>query len=149
MYVMLGVGALMTIVGFLGCCGAWRESPWMLGTVRVDTNHFVYPNNLNVRLGWRWRCWIAELVLVGPAPFFNSLDLNIAEIFNRLVMFERLKLCPACKVRYWSGPVRYWLESLDLLNFRQTSIFLVCSVPVPYQRQNNLSNPSKKYCEFN
>ncbi len=30
---VLGVGALMTILGFLGCCGAWRESPWMLGTV--------------------------------------------------------------------------------------------------------------------
>ncbi len=36
MYVVLGVGALMTILGFLGCCGAWRESPWMLGTVILN-----------------------------------------------------------------------------------------------------------------
>ena len=32
-YVLLGVGAVITIMGFLGCCGAWKESPWMLGTV--------------------------------------------------------------------------------------------------------------------
>jgi len=31
-YVILGIGALVTIMGFLGCCGAWKESPWMLGT---------------------------------------------------------------------------------------------------------------------
>jgi CD81 antigen len=34
-YIILGVGALMTLVGFLGCCGAWKESPWMLGTFFV------------------------------------------------------------------------------------------------------------------
>ena len=32
-YVLLGIGAVITIMGFLGCCGAWKESPWMLGTV--------------------------------------------------------------------------------------------------------------------
>jgi len=31
-YVLLGIGAIITIMGFLGCCGAWKESPWMLGT---------------------------------------------------------------------------------------------------------------------
>jgi hypothetical protein len=40
-YVVLGVGALMTILGFLGCCGAWRESPWMLGTVRSSSFIFL------------------------------------------------------------------------------------------------------------
>jgi len=30
-YLILVVGALMTIIGFLGCCGAWRESTIMLG----------------------------------------------------------------------------------------------------------------------
>jgi len=34
-YIILFCGALMTLVGFLGCCGAWRESPWMLGTFFV------------------------------------------------------------------------------------------------------------------
>ena len=34
-YLVLGIGSLMTIIGFLGCCGAWRESSWMLGTVRT------------------------------------------------------------------------------------------------------------------
>ena len=52
-YIILGIGAVMTLVGkalawnpcaqplhdgvafsgFLGCCGAWKESTWMLGTV--------------------------------------------------------------------------------------------------------------------
>jgi len=31
-YIILGIGSLVTIMGFLGCCGAWKESPWMLGT---------------------------------------------------------------------------------------------------------------------
>lgn len=32
-YVMIAAGALMFIVGFLGCCGALKESPCMLVTV--------------------------------------------------------------------------------------------------------------------
>ena len=31
--VIHSVGALVTLMGFLGCCGAWKESPWMLGSV--------------------------------------------------------------------------------------------------------------------
>lgn len=32
-YILLAAGALMTIIGFLGCCGALRESQCLLGTV--------------------------------------------------------------------------------------------------------------------
>jgi hypothetical protein len=32
-YIFLAVGALMFVVGFLGCCGAYRESPCMLVSV--------------------------------------------------------------------------------------------------------------------
>lgn len=34
-YIFLAAGALMTIIGFLGCCGALRESQCLLGTVSV------------------------------------------------------------------------------------------------------------------
>ncbi len=34
-YVLMGAGALMTFVGFLGCCGAFQESRCMLGTVSM------------------------------------------------------------------------------------------------------------------
>jgi hypothetical protein len=34
-YIFLAVGALMFIVGFLGCCGAYREAPCMLVSVRA------------------------------------------------------------------------------------------------------------------
>ncbi|KAK5602168.1 cd9 antigen [Crenichthys baileyi] len=30
-YILIGAGVLMMVVGFLGCCGAIQESPWMLG----------------------------------------------------------------------------------------------------------------------
>lgn len=30
-YILIGAGALMMVVGFLGCCGAIQESPCMLG----------------------------------------------------------------------------------------------------------------------
>ena len=68
-YIILGIGAVMTLVGkatacncfaillddgvgfsgFLGCCGAWKESTWMLGTVisrfdfRFNKNQEVWP----------------------------------------------------------------------------------------------------------
>lgn len=32
-YILIGAGALMMVVGFLGCCGAIQESPCMLGLV--------------------------------------------------------------------------------------------------------------------
>ncbi|XP_038123098.1 CD9 antigen-like [Cyprinodon tularosa] len=31
MYLLIAAGALMMVVGFLGCCGAIKESPFMLG----------------------------------------------------------------------------------------------------------------------
>jgi hypothetical protein len=31
-YLLLVIGALITIIGFLGCCGAWKESSCMLGS---------------------------------------------------------------------------------------------------------------------
>lgn len=33
LYVLVGAGALMTMVGFFGCCGAARESQFLLGAV--------------------------------------------------------------------------------------------------------------------
>lgn len=34
-YILIGAGALMMVVGFLGCCGAIQESPCMLGLVCI------------------------------------------------------------------------------------------------------------------
>lgn len=34
-YILIAAGALMMVVGFLGCCGAIQESPCMLGLVRI------------------------------------------------------------------------------------------------------------------
>lgn len=34
-YILIAAGALMMVVGFLGCCGAIKESPCMLGLVSV------------------------------------------------------------------------------------------------------------------
>lgn len=32
-YILIGAGALMSFIGFVGCCGAYQESACMLGTV--------------------------------------------------------------------------------------------------------------------
>ncbi|XP_078113028.1 CD9 molecule a isoform X3 [Sander vitreus] len=39
-YILIGAGALMMVVGFLGCCGAIQESPCMLGLVVNDITTF-------------------------------------------------------------------------------------------------------------
>lgn len=35
-YILIAAGALMMVVGFLGCCGAIKESPCMLGLVSAS-----------------------------------------------------------------------------------------------------------------
>ena len=35
-YILIGAGAFVTLVGFLGCCGAIRENRCMLGTVSTN-----------------------------------------------------------------------------------------------------------------
>lgn len=37
-YILIGAGALMMLVGFLGCCGALQESQCMLGLVSVQSS---------------------------------------------------------------------------------------------------------------
>ncbi len=32
-YVLMAIGGVLTIVGFMGCCGAYQESTCLLGTV--------------------------------------------------------------------------------------------------------------------
>lgn len=47
-YILIGVGALMMVVGFLGCCGAIQESPCMLGLVR--TTFTTFTTNIKYKL---------------------------------------------------------------------------------------------------
>ena len=35
-YVLIGAGALVIIIGFLGCCGAYKEQVCMLKTVSTN-----------------------------------------------------------------------------------------------------------------
>lgn len=37
--ILMALGAVMTLVGFLGCCGAIRESTCVLGTVSASPIH--------------------------------------------------------------------------------------------------------------
>lgn len=40
-YVLIGAGVIVTIIGFLGCCGALKEQGCMLKTVRKSLNIIV------------------------------------------------------------------------------------------------------------
>ena len=39
-YILIGAGSLVMLVGFFGCCGAVRESQCLLGS--VSTMHLTY-----------------------------------------------------------------------------------------------------------
>ncbi|RXN22909.1 CD9 antigen-like isoform X1 [Labeo rohita] len=39
-YILIVAGAIMMVVGFLGCCGAIKESPCMLGLIVRDLQQF-------------------------------------------------------------------------------------------------------------
>lgn len=41
-YIIIAVGALLLIVGFLGCCGAIKESKCLLGTVSLNLNRLLH-----------------------------------------------------------------------------------------------------------
>lgn len=43
-YVLIAVGAFLLIIGFLGCCGAVRESRCMLLTVSRSSHDQLFPN---------------------------------------------------------------------------------------------------------
>lgn len=51
-YILIAAGALMMVVGFLGCCGAIKESPCMLGLVSgVCVSPHFRPRILTLRDG--------------------------------------------------------------------------------------------------
>lgn len=68
-YILLGAGSFMAIVGFLGCCGALRENPSMLCTVSMETSGYIVVCNelatLHVTLKGILKCLFVQLVFDG------------------------------------------------------------------------------------
>lgn len=84
-YVLLGAGALMTVIGFLGCCGALRESQCLLGTVSCLTNgptSFFLANQLIIYLFLIFQFFVFLMIIlvaeiaVGVWAYMNRADLN-------------------------------------------------------------------------
>ena len=48
-YAVIVLGAIMTIIGFIGCCGAAMESQCLLGTV-IQIKLLIYTNNYIILL---------------------------------------------------------------------------------------------------
>lgn len=46
-YILIAVGAVMMLVGFLGCYGAIQESQCLLGTVRIILTFTKYKSHYN------------------------------------------------------------------------------------------------------
>lgn len=45
---LIALGALMTLVGFVGCCGAIREAPCFLVTVSYFLFYFIYSHSFSL-----------------------------------------------------------------------------------------------------
>ena len=51
-YILLVTGALMTVIGFLGCCGALRESQCLLGTVTEPHSNQSINQSIQMLMEW-------------------------------------------------------------------------------------------------
>ncbi|XP_034234355.1 CD9 antigen [Thrips palmi] len=104
LYIMIAAGALMFIVGFLGCCGALRESPCMLVTffsfllvilvVEVAAGCWVYTNR-------------NELENMLQDHVKQTVEIDYGTIDYRTKTFDtiqkHLKCCGANGPRDWSS----------------------------------------------
>lgn len=65
-YILIGAGSLIMLVGFFGCCGAVRESQCLLGSVSTNT-HLPFFNQISINLNHR------QLIFPLPPQFFACL----------------------------------------------------------------------------
>lgn len=101
-YILMGAGAIMTVVGFLGCCGALQESPCMLGTFFVFLLVIFAAEVTGGVWAWIHKDGVKELITVQVTNMVN--DYGIQETLTKTVdaMQHDLHCCGANSPGDWS-----------------------------------------------
>ncbi|XP_034732691.1 CD9 antigen-like isoform X2 [Etheostoma cragini] len=89
-YILIGAGSLVMLVGFFGCCGAVRESQCLLGSIIKDVQNFYatsYNGNNNGTLIISYQkvlncCGTIESPCPDPATDSKDCETGIKEFFN-------------------------------------------------------------------
>lgn len=121
-YVLIAVGAVLLVIGFLGCCGAIKESRCMLLTVSDSGNsppRPLYTCTLHQRPG-------------GLRVLHSNLEFQatLRELRN-LFIFMFHTSCTSCTDDTGSsGPVRYLVHSHVHFNFPWDSELFIASLHI-------------------
>ena len=93
-------------MGFLGCCGAWKESPWMLGTVSWHVSYLKIKSCLN----------IPQMQFISNILLFH-ININLIIMFDKFLYFLLLSTwSPHLKCHYfYSFLPSWWSSSLERL----------------------------------
>lgn len=91
-YILIGAGALMMLVGFLGCCGALQESQCMLGMVSVQSTVKIF----NSTMRKEGKCCYAvkgqqALIVLAPRGHLHN-----ANVLNIVSISGPKSKCPCC-----------------------------------------------------
>ncbi len=98
-YLLIAVGAVLLILGFLGCCGAVKESRCMLLLVRQSTlkPHIMFltmctPLEIKLLI---WHLWLYEEPLTSKEPFHSTKgyldDSNVLYIKKKKVTLKKVE----------------------------------------------------------
>lgn len=86
-YILIGAGALMMVVGFLGCCGAIQESPCMLGLVRTFTT---FTTNIKYKLFKANSFFLTVLSLLSFCSDLTQQHLDLLTHFSKCGLWTDL-----------------------------------------------------------
>lgn len=132
-YILLGAGSFMAVVGFLGCCGALRESPCMLGTFFV---FLVVIIAAEVTGGvWAWMHLESfEKAVKGQVQHMIQKDYSTSEVITSTIdaMQKDLRCCGLDGPQDWSSAkINQKAEPGSVAGYMEAGVRAVGAYEVP------------------
>ncbi|KDR08608.1 CD82 antigen, partial [Zootermopsis nevadensis] len=150
-YIFLATGALMFIVGFLGCCGAYRESPCMLVSVSIAIHDgrvvpVCFSNCVYIKFGLKSVHNSDKLEVYVKDAVRSTVQQEYGVVDTRTKTFdaiqEGLHCCGATGPQDWAGS-EYNKAGKTAFNVLVSSVVQVYNIPTSCCRQGT----SEEFCK--